>query len=591
MIKVEKLSFGYPEEAQNALQDISFQVPEGSFVVLCGQSGSGKSTLLRHLKKEQIPAGKKTGSVRIAGESIVHMSDRNSCQWIGYVGQWVEEQIVTDQVWHELAFGLENLGIDREEMQIRVAEMAEYFGISNWFDKKIDRLSGGQKQILNLAAITVMQPKILLLDEPTAQLDPIGAERFLQTVKKLNEDFGITVILSEQRLEQALPLADQVLILHKGRLLGQVSPQKLPTFLIEKEKEYGREFPISAGMPIGIRLVKKALELDTDYSLPSAKLSSILAPLTIKDGKEWLSNWCQTFCQHSFPKIKNILQENHMKAEKKNKSFALVAKEISFGYQRHDTLLKDLWVSIPKGCIYGILGGNGAGKSTLLKLFSGIYKPQHGKIRSNGTCVYLPQNPKLMFTELTVEEELMEVFLYNRKKQGNSIFHQTSCQNKDNHQLPEQLSQVKKILKILHLEEQSQSNPMDLSGGQAQKLAFGKLLLMEADLICLDEPTKGLDALGKKELAKLLQACQEIGKTIIIVSHDISFCANYTQYCSLLFQGRFVATAKTKDFFKENRFYTTQTRKLASLSFPDCLTDEDLLKEMEERMRQEKKIL
>lgn len=555
MIRVEQVSFWYPEQEKPTLQDITFSVNTGEFIVLCGQSGSGKSTLLRHLKKEQFPYGDGKGEVYIQGQRLQEMEDAESSQWIGYVGQSVEGQLVTDKVWHELAFGLENFGVSRREIQTRVAEIAEYFGISNWFKKNVNELSGGQQQILSLAAVMVMQPKVLLLDEPTAQLDPIGAERFLQTVKKLNEDFGITVILSEQRLEQALLLADRVMILQGGRLLGIVPPGNIPELLLKSKNKLGKELSVACGMPVGICMVQKALEL---------KKIEKGTPLTLKAGKQWLANWCEKYQKRE---TETAIQQPIAKKRKVTKrEFAIVAKELEYGYEKGQNVIRDLWAKIPRGVIFAILGGNGAGKSTALKLFCDIYRSKHGKLKVNGKAVYLPQNPKLLFSELTVEEELAEVLLYEEYYKENQ---------------EKQLEVVERMLQKLDIVEQRECNPMDLSGGQAQRLAFGKILLLEPDILCLDEPTKGLDAAYKKELARMLDELVSKGKTIVMVSHDLSFCAQYADYCSLLFQGQLVECEETKQFFKKNTFYTTETRKLANASFPDCITTEELLRQME----------
>lgn len=181
MLKFDNVSFRYPNQSQNAITDISFEIKKGEFVLLCGDSGCGKTTLLRHAKKNQIPTGHGSGKMYFDGKDIEFMDDRESAALIGYVGQSPDGQIVTDKVWHELAFGLESLSFDRETMYRRIAEMSEYLGISGWYEKKTDELSGGQKQILNLASVMVMHPKILILDEPTSQLDPVASERFCRT--------------------------------------------------------------------------------------------------------------------------------------------------------------------------------------------------------------------------------------------------------------------------------------------------------------------------------------------------------------------------------------------------------------------------
>ena len=212
-LSIRRLSFRYPEQPSPALREVSFSVAQGEFVVLCGPSGSGKSTLLRQLKPELTPHGSRSGEILFRGETLAGIDRRTLCARIGFVQQSPENQLVTDKVWHELAFGLESLGFDTPAVRRRVAEMASFFGIQSWFHREVRTLSGGQKQLLNLAAVMVMQPELLLLDEPTSQLDPIAAAEFLSALGRVNRELGTTVLLTEHRLEEALPLASRALVL------------------------------------------------------------------------------------------------------------------------------------------------------------------------------------------------------------------------------------------------------------------------------------------------------------------------------------------------------------------------------------------
>lgn len=204
MVQVKDWGFCYPGCEAPALSHVNFTIEEGAFVLLCGASGSGKSTLLSHLKREMAPHGTQMGVIEWQGSPLSAMSEKDSAQRIGYVAQTPETQIVTDTVWHELAFGLENLGMPAQVMRRRVAEIAHFFGIESWFRQKTDTLSGGQKQLVNLASVMVMQPSLLILDEPTAQLDPVAARQFLQAVQRVHEELGITVLLCEHTLEEVL---------------------------------------------------------------------------------------------------------------------------------------------------------------------------------------------------------------------------------------------------------------------------------------------------------------------------------------------------------------------------------------------------
>ena len=221
IIELKQVSFYYPEGVTPALTQIDLAVPAGGFVLVCGPSGSGKSTLLKHMKSSQIPFGKGTGELLFRGKDLETMELGESARSIGFVGQNPDNQIVTDTVWHELAFGLENLGVPVEEIRKRTAETAQYFGMTEWFRQPVEALSGGQKQMLNLASVMVMQPEVLILDEPTAQMDPIGARRFFHTLKGLQQEIGTTIILSEQRLEEVMPLAQELVYMEKGQIVAQ----------------------------------------------------------------------------------------------------------------------------------------------------------------------------------------------------------------------------------------------------------------------------------------------------------------------------------------------------------------------------------
>ena len=230
-IRLDYVNFSYPLSEKPALRDVTFTIQPSQFIVLCGKSGCGKSTLLRQLKKNLIPYGRLEGQVLYCGERVDELPDRKSAEEIGFVQQNPDNQIVTDKVWHELAFGLESLGLSNSAIKRRVAEMASYFGIQGWFRKNVSELSGGQKQLLNLASIMAMQPKLLILDEPASQLDPIAASEFLQTVYKINRDLGTTVLISEHRLEEVFPMADKVMVMDEGKLIAFAEPERIGEFL------------------------------------------------------------------------------------------------------------------------------------------------------------------------------------------------------------------------------------------------------------------------------------------------------------------------------------------------------------------------
>ena len=268
LLQVEDLSFRYPKSERDALYGIDLSVQSGEFIVLCGPSGCGKTTLLRLLKKELAPYGERSGQILYNGAPQDALTDAGE---IGFVRQDPESQIITDKVWHELAVGLENMGVPTEVIRRRVGEMASFFGIEGWFRQRTDELSGGQKQLLNLASVMVMQPKLLILDEPTGQLDPIAAADFITTLQKLNRELGLTILLAEHRLEEVFPIADRALVLENGRVLLDDAPRMIGTRL----SEFGRDHPMLRALPSAVRVWRGIGSGDP-------------CPLTVREGRDFL---------------------------------------------------------------------------------------------------------------------------------------------------------------------------------------------------------------------------------------------------------------------------------------------------------------
>lgn len=558
VLSCEHVSFCYPRQTDNAIEDISFSIGEAEFVVLCGQSGCGKTTLLRHFKKNQIPFGTGSGKLYYRGSDLETMDDRESAARIGFVGQNPDTQLVTDKVWHELAFGLENLGVPGEQIRRRTAEIAQYFGMESWFRRTVSELSGGQKQLLNLASVVIMQPDVLLLDEPTAQLDPIGTGRFLDTLRRLNRDLGTAVLLSEQRLEEVVPMADRVLIMHQGHLVADAVPEQCAAKLEAYERDHNEALPIASAMPVAVR-VWKACHYRNEAS----------SPVSIRQGKSWLADHVRKTGQPGEP-IKSAVSDRHPchTAKRAVSETALFVDRLCFGYQKDQRVLEDFTMRVPKGMLYAVVGGNGSGKSTALKAIMGICKPRRGKVKAAGKIRFLAQNPKSLFTELTAAEELMAMLLPENGGAGLKEADRTQ--------------RVGEMLSYLELTAQREQNPMDLSGGQQQRLALGKLLLTEPDILLLDEPTKGLDGAFKEKLAEFLKDLCSKGKTVVLVSHDMEFCARYADQCGLLFDGQLISEGETRAFFRENVFYTTAAQRMSRGVCGDCLLAEDIVRALQE---------
>lgn len=530
--EIRSLSFAYPGQRENAIEDISLSIHAGEFIVVFGPSGSGKSTLLRQLKPELAPHGVKSGEILFEGKAIEDLSRREQAQRIGFVFQNPEDQIVTDKVWHELAFGMENLGYDSGIIRRAVAEMASFFGMEDWFHKDVSELSGGQKQLLNLASVMTMQPSVLILDEPTGQLDPIAAANFLSAIERINRELGTTVILTEHRLEEVLPMADRAVVLDGGRVEAVGTPREVGL----KLKEKGSKLFLS--MPVAMR-VWASVESGSE------------CPLTVREGKRWLQEYS---AGHEVIKLPDIIERSYPPEP------ALEAKELWYRYEKSQPdVIKGLSLMVKKGEILAILGGNGAGKTTLLKLLAGIYAPQRGEIRASGRVGLLPQNPQTLFVGKTVRQDLEKIFKSKPLPES---------------EIKEKLERVSELCRLGNLLER---HPYDLSGGEQQRAALAKVLLTEPDIILLDEPTKGLDAAFARSLAGILDELTKQGSTVIIVSHDVEFCARFSHRCAMLFDGCIIADAEPHKFFSGGSFYTSAANRMARGLIPEAVTAEELI--------------
>lgn len=537
--QIKDLSFSYPTaKGKKSLDRVNLSIEKGEYVVLCGKSGSGKTTLLRQLKSVLAPHGKKTGEILFNGTPIEKVGQRDQSAKIGYVMQNPDDQIVTDKVWHELAFGLESLGCDQKTMRARVAEMACYFGIQDWFHRDVANLSGGQKQLLNLASIMAMQPEVLILDEPTSQLDPIAASDFLNTVRKINIELGTTVIITEHRLEDIFPYADRAIVMDGGKVIADDTPGHIGKLLYEQKND------MFAAMPTPVRVFYGAHGMGE-------------CPLTVREGRTWLSK------SHPAPKV------NALPAEKLDDEIehpALSLKELWFRYEKDSPdVLRGVSAEVPTGTLYAIVGGNGAGKSTTLKAICGICKPYRGKVKVfgkpvekyksaelfGGCLAMLPQDPKSLFVKKTVREDLAEM-------------------TKDEKRIAE-------IAEICEIESLLGSHPYDLSGGEQQRSALAKVLLTNPKLLLLDEPTKGIDSFFKEKLADILCKLKDQGITIVMVSHDVEFCAKYADLVSMFFDGQMLTTDTPRRFFGNNSFYTTAANRMSRHVFSMAVTAEDVV--------------
>lgn len=540
ILSIKDLTFSYPNKENFALQNVNLSINSGDFVVVCGQSGSGKTTLLRMLKKEIAPHGEKQGAVYYKGEDVEKLDDKISAQKIGFVFQKPDQQIVTDKVWHELAFGLESLGYDSDYIRLRVGEMANYFGITSLFRKKTTELSGGQKQLMNLASVMAMSPDVIILDEPTSQLDPITANDFITTLKKINDELGLTVIIIEHRLQEVFPIADKVAVMEDGKVICYDTPRNV----CEKLSNH----PMSQGFPSAVRIWQKSG-------------SKGECPLTVKEGRNFIN---LNFSERKLP-LRNTIP---------NTEDIITLKDVFFRYEKGgNDILSGTNLSIKKGEHFCILGGNGSGKTTTLKILAGLLKPYRGKVIIDNNkmtkkttadfnrlgVAMLPQNPESVFLKSRVIDDYTELCKIKGIEKSNYE------------------DKINSVAEKLGIKDLLENHPYDLSGGEIQKCALGKVLISEPKMLLLDEPTKGVDAYSKLSLSQILQEIKSDGVTIITVTHDVEFASIVADRCGLFFDGEVLSSLVPQEFFSKNNFYTTASSRISRDKFANAVTVDDVV--------------
>ncbi len=548
LFKINDLSFQYPDMKQNVLDHISLSVQAGEFLVLCGPSGCGKTTLLRVLKKELTPVGTLSGEVYYANKSMNDWEDRTLMEDIGLVFQDPENQIIMDEVMQEIVFSLENLGYSNFEMRKRVAEIVHAFGMEHLLKSKPSELSGGQKQMLNLLSTLLLKPKVLLLDEPTSQLDPVAAKDLITMLERLNKEMGITIIMVEHRLEELFAVADRVLMMEDGQISYQGKSKEL---IYQLSNQADKQFT-----PYIPAISRFYMERERD-----PKIAEV--PLTVKESKLWISSLQNIPQDTGEYTIEDSMVENETMVE---------IKDAYFQYEKDSRMvLKNLSIQINKGDYYAIVGGNGSGKTTLIKTCLGMTKPQRGSVRFMGrnmaklkeqelykNIAYLPQNPRVYFIQDTIEKEMLENIKQHKIVNGEA-----------------RMEEMLDNFKIAHLRHR---HPYDCSGGEMQKAALASMLLSEPEILFMDEPTKGLDPISKMQLGAFLRQLHQAGLTIVMVTHDIEFAAQNASNSAMMFDGSITVDAQPKELFKGNYFYTTAiSRATQNSALPEALTLEEAL--------------
>lgn len=542
---IENLSFSYSNNEEKAIKNVSLKIEQGEFIVICGKSGSGKSTLLRMLKPELTPNGKTSGIIKLFNKEKNDFTQRESAECIGFLLQNTEYQAITHTVRSELAFGLENLEYDSKTIRLRIAELSAYFSLERIIDKKISELSGGQKQIVCLASIVAMHPKAIILDEPTSQLDPVSFVSFLEILQKLCRENGITIILTEHRLENVVGIADRVIIMENGEIISDSSPQNISKKLLNENEFAG------CSMPVPMRLFA---ELDIDEKFPLNVVQAYKKLNELLKGK--------------------VKYTNPQREEKAlSKIYAVEMKNVWYAYNSSGYVLKNMNLKIKSGSFTALMGSNGAGKTTVLSLMSGLLECKSGKIKlfckdikkyknqeiHNGMIAVLPQKCECLFAGNTIREDLECVLKFSE------------CKKSD---VAKKIDEVAKFTQIQHLLDR---HPYDVSGGELQKSALAMILLKQPQIIFLDEPTKGMDNLFKKQFAEKMHNLCSSGITVVMVSHDTEFCAEYCDECAMIFDGMCVSQENRYDFFANNYFYTTSANKIARDVFPSAITQGQVL--------------
>lgn len=525
-IEVRGLSFAYPGAEAPVLEGLDWRVSQGAFALLVGGTGSGKSTLLSLLKPEIAPAGTRSGELHVLGEPVADMDVRASAERVGYVFQDPENQIVCETVWHEMAFGLENLGVSRDEMRRRVAETSYFFGLEDWLHRDTDTLSGGRKQLLSLAAVLTLRPRVLLLDEPTSQLDPVAEKNFLHALFRVNRELGCTVVVATHQPRPMLEYATCAYRIEGGRVREVADIASLG----HREELFSGEVPGWGGSrrakngifsTVGDQqgsLDPRADAPDVKKGLKPDKSAEFEEQLLPQDGSEVPSraDGCRIF-----PKM-----------------YAGSATTLAGSWFRYDRasgwVLRGLDAAFLAGAVHAIVGGNGCGKSTMLSVLAKTVKLQRGRmVRGAASAALLPQNPKALLVAETVRDELMEW---------------ASTCGYDENLAREHAAQ-------LGLDGLETRHPYDLSGGQRQLLALAKLLLIGPELLLLDEPTKGLDLESRRIIARALRDHAKAGGTVIMATHDFDFAEQVADDIAMMFDGEIACVEPPADFFADNVFY------------------------------------
>lgn len=553
MFQVNDLTYQYPEACAPALQGINATIKQGEFVLLLGKSGSGKSTFLRSLNGlvPRFYGGKISGEIAVQEKPIQQLTQRDIVTTVGFVNQDPERQLVLETVERELVFGMENQGISAAQMKGRLAEVSHLFGLRHLLSRRTSTLSGGEKQLIALAGVLTTFPQALLLDEPTSQLDPVHAEEVLHSIRRLNEEWGLSIVLSEHRVERCFHLADRIILFEAGRVVFQGTPQSF----IESCQKDGRGWaqflpPITRHFlehnePNPPLTVKEARNRTQVQLTKQIKAEEAQVPSDKSNHQNWWGKLTTRFSRGGASAPGAVAP-----------SPLLGLKKAKIEYDPHKPIVSDLDYHIFVGDKIALLGENGAGKSTVAKALAHVVPLKEGMLQWEGEekpeafwqeswkkIGYLSQNPNDYLLHDTVEEE-MQFAVRHTSPQATEM---------------SKAERVDKLLEMVGLTRYRQRHPYDLSGGERQLLALSMIVAQTPDILLLDEPTRGLDLTEKERLIRILSDLPI--QAVLLITHDVEFAKLFANRISILYQGEVVADGRPCDIFSNSFSYMPQVNK------------------------------
>jgi len=527
LIKLYDFTFTYNGANKPALQNVALTIEDGEFILITGPSGGGKSTLCRCFNGlvPHFYGGTISGRAEVQGMDILRTPPKELTTKVGMVFQDPENQLVTTDVEREIAFGLENLGFPVNLIARRIEEALDTVGIASLRFRRHHELSGGEKQKVAIASVLALHPEVLVLDEPTSELDPQSAEEVLRLLERLNDELGITIILIEHRLDRVIHLVDRVLVMNEGIIQASGQP---------------REVMNTDGLCLGIPPVIRLMQRLRAKGLKLGKL-----PLTVKEARLKLQ------------KVLRNINTTEFADDRLDINPVLKVDKLWFSYEDR-AALRDIKITINKGEFIAIMGRNASGKTTLVKHLNGLARPSKGRVIIDGIDTkqysvaelsrqvgYVFQNPNDHLFADTVEEEVA----FSLRNQG------VEQENID--------KSVERILNEFKLTRYRQVYPRNLSGGEKQRLALASVLVTRPKIIILDEPTRGMDYALKRELIGFLTDYCKYGNTVVMVTHDVETVAECADRVILLSEGRVVVDGSKREVLSKALLFSPQINRLA----------------------------